>query len=60
MMKAFDDARNVKVTKSTKVSDAEYTLEVAGTNAEKKTVKGTVSILKEGARWKVGAEKWSE
>jgi hypothetical protein len=60
MMKAFDDARNVKVTKATKVSDAEYSLDVAGTNAEKKAVKGTVTILKEAGAWKVGAEKWSE
>jgi hypothetical protein len=59
MMKGMDDATGFAVTNVTKVSDSEYSLAVKGTSGEKKPVKGTVVIKKEGGVWKVAKEDYA-
>ena len=57
MLKAMSPT-NVKVVKETKTG-AGYTLDLAGVDADKKTVTGTAEIVMEGGAMKLKGENWT-
>lgn len=56
MIKTFDTTTGIKVTKETKTA-AGATLDVTGTD-EGKPRTGTITIVREGAAWKIDRESW--
>jgi hypothetical protein len=58
MIKMVGMLTDLKVLKEEKAADG-ATLTVEGIDMDKKKSSGKVSIVKEGADWKVGKESWS-
>jgi len=58
MVKMLGTLTNVKVVKETPAGDG-ATLTVTGTDADKATMTGTISIVKEGGAFKLGKESWT-
>jgi hypothetical protein len=59
MVKMMNNLTGVKVVKEDRAADGSVTLMVEGIDEEKKKNTGKVTIVKEGADWKVGKESWS-
>ena len=51
------DPKDVKVVKETATATG-ATLDLTGVDADKKTVTGTVELVKEGGAWKMVKESW--
>jgi hypothetical protein len=51
------DPKDVKVVKETPTADGAK-LDVTGMGPEKKMIKGTVTLVKEGGAWKLSGEDW--
>ena len=50
---------DIKVIKEEKGADGSTVLSVEGVDADKQTSTGQVTIVKEGAAWKIGKESWT-
>jgi hypothetical protein len=59
LVKIMNKLTDVKVVKEERAADGSVTLSVEGIDADKKKNTGKVTIVKEGADWKVGKESWS-
>ena len=58
MMKEMGKKSNVKVVKETKTGDG-YTLDITAVGADKKPIKGVVTIVTEGGAMKIRKETWT-
>jgi len=58
MIKMFGHT-DIKVIKEEKGADGSTVLSVEGVDADKQTSTGQVTIVKEGAAWKIGKESWT-
>ena len=58
MIKMFGHT-DIKVLKEEKSADGGVVLSVEGVDSDKKTSTGQITIVKEGAAWKIGKESWS-
>jgi len=58
MIKMFGHT-DIKVLKEEKGADGSTVLSVEGVDSDKKKSTGQVTIVKEGAAWKIGKESWT-
>jgi uncharacterized protein DUF3828 len=58
MIKMMGALTNVKIAKEAKTATG-ATLTVNALDSDKKATTGTVEIVKEGGKWKLGKESWS-
>jgi hypothetical protein len=59
LVKMMNKLTGVKILKEDRAADGSVTLTVEGIDEDKKKNTGKVSIVKEGADWKLGKESWS-
>ena len=57
MIKMMGALTNVKITKETRTATG-ATLTVTGLDSDKKNTTGTVDIVQENGKWKLGQESW--
>jgi hypothetical protein len=57
MIKMMGALTNVKITKETRTATG-ATLTVTGLDSDKKITTGTVDIVQENGKWKLGQESW--
>jgi len=58
MIKMMGTLTNVKITKEARTANG-ATLTVTALDSDKKNTTGTIEIVQEGGKWKVGKESWS-
>jgi hypothetical protein len=58
MIKMMGTLTNVKIAKETKTATG-ATLTVNALDSDKKNTTGTIDIVQEGGKWKIGKESWS-
>ena len=58
MIKMMGTLTNVKIAKETKTATG-ATLTVTALDSDKKNTTGTIDIVQEGGKWKIGKESWS-
>src|SRR5262245_22251923 len=58
MIKMMGTLTNVKIVKETKTATG-ATLNVNALDSDKKNTTGTIDIVQEGGKWKIGKESWS-
>src|SRR5262249_27431388 len=58
MIKMMGTLTNVKIVKETKTATG-ATLTVNALDSDKKNTTGTIDIVQEGGKWKIGKESWS-
>jgi hypothetical protein len=58
MIKMMGTLTNVKIVKETKTATG-ATLSVNALDSDKKNTTGTIDIVQEGGKWKIGKESWS-
>ena len=58
MIKMMGTLTNVKIVKETKTATG-ATLAVTALDSDKKNTTGTIDIVQEGGKWKLGKESWS-
>ena len=58
MVKMMGALTSVKIVKETRTPDGGATLTVTGIDPDKQTTNGTITIVKEGAAFKLGRESW--
>jgi hypothetical protein len=58
MIKMMGTLTNVKIAKETKTATG-ATLSVNALDSDKKNTTGTIDIVQEGGKWKIGKESWS-
>ena len=58
MIKMMGALTNVKIAKETRTANG-ATLTVNALDSDKKPTAGTIDIVKEGGKWKLGKESWS-
>jgi hypothetical protein len=57
MIKMMGALTNVKITKETRTATG-ATLTVTGLDSDKKNTTGTIDIVQENGKWKLGQESW--
>ena len=58
MIKMMGTLTNVKIVKETKTATG-ATLTVNALDSDKKNTTGTIDVVQEGGKWKIGKESWS-